>query len=132
MLPSVHIWLMIFWSMLRAHLYSKFSKSLPTGFQKRYSITSLFFKVKFSICTTPFNTQKKSGDILFEIFLVNNAVAVGSFTISNILHAVTTPQVWYGHLFSLVASFWSKIDLAMPTTWVLSNILQLPEPHLLK
>lgn len=40
------------------------------------------------------------------------------------LMQVTTPQVWRGHLFfSLAASFWSKIDLAMPTACALSNIL---------
>lgn len=67
------------------------------------------------------------------VFLVNAAVAAGSFTVSDALDAgYNSLSSIQAPFFSLAASFWSKIDLAMPTERALSNILQLHELHLLK
>lgn len=95
---------------------------------------AFLLKLKVSIFTTPLNTQRKSGGILLEVSILGERCS-GCWVIHNKWCPwcrLPLAKFNTGTFFQLGCPFWSKIDLAMPITRALSNILQLQELHLLK
>lgn len=95
---------------------------------------AFLLKLKVSIFTTPLNTQRKSGGILLEVSILGEWCS-GCWNIHNKWCPwcrLPLAKFNTGTFCQLGCPFWSKIDLAMPITRALSNILQLQELHLLK